>query len=144
MPNTITPLEVREKFKQQLGAAKLEANVQAFWGADPAYYLPERKELEGFLEHNINFQAGGMGAGFDCDDYAYAVKGLIGIWNLGRARVRSSWCVGVIFGQFNWMAGEHAANWFIDKAGVINLIEPQDHTFHTVQECNGNVKLILL
>ena len=144
MPTTLTPAQVRNTFKQGLSAAKLDPRVQAFWGADPQYYLPDRKEIELFLLHNINFQPGGLGTGFDCDDFAYAVKGLIGIWNLNRAGLQTSWCVGVIFGRFTWMPGEHAANWYIDKRGIINLFEPQDHGFHTLQECIGDVKLVLL
>lgn len=144
MPKFATPTQIRDAFTKVLPVAKRDPNIQGFWGADPQYYLPDKQEIETFLANNINFPPADLGAGFDCDDYAYAVKGCIGLWNLNHARQNASWCVGVIFAKFNWVAGAHAANWFMDKTGTIALFEPQDHGFHTVNDIVGDVKLVLL
>ncbi|MCC6839904.1 MAG: lectin MOA-related protein [Flavobacteriales bacterium] len=144
MPTYASPSSIRDHFSVLLPPGKLHRDLQAFWGADPQYYLPEHKEIDLFLQHNINLAPPDLGIGFDCDDYAYAVKGCIGLWNLNRARIPASWCVGIIFGKFTWASGEHAANWYMNKNGVVELFEPQDHSFHPIRDCLGEVKLILL
>lgn len=126
MPDYASPQQIKQTAATVFPLELRDDRIQAFFGADPFFYLPTLQQMQEFLHYNVNLPPVDLGTGFDCDDYAYAVKGSIGLWNRNHAHVQASWCVGVIFARFAWMGNvEHAANWFIDKAGLLHLIEPQ-------------------
>lgn len=147
MPHFISPLEIRAKVTQLYPASKRAPDIQAFWGADAQLYLPDEFEVREFLRKSPHIPPGGGAPGFDCDDYSYAVKGAIGLWNVSGPRINTSWCVGVMFAQFNWMPNtDHAANWFMDKGLRFHLFEPQrpEDPFKDSTACTGHIKLILV
>lgn len=119
--------------------------LQAFFGADPSFYLPSYAELKTCMDRSFTFGPVDLGAGFDCDDYAYALKGTVTLWNRSFG-AQTSWCVGVIFARFPWMGGvEHAANWFIDKSGTLRLLEPQTKREYSATNVSArSIKLLLL
>ncbi len=145
MPDYASPYDIQRIVLAALPQHLWAPQMQAFFGADAWLYLPTTGEVSDFMQHRLNLPQAGLGEGFDCDDYAYAAKGLVGIWNREYARKPASWCVGVLFARFSWPPYEdHAANWFVDKSYTPYLFEPQTREIFPAAACQGNIKLILL
>jgi|GEM_PF-5621458 len=146
MPDYLNTAQIKRIAEQTLPPTYREPYVQAFFGADPSFYLPSLAQMKNFMKHAMILPPVDIGAGFDCDDYAYALKGSIGIWNRNYTKLQTSWCVGVIFARFSWMGDvDHAANWFIDKSGTLWLIEPQTRKeYPATSVASASIKLILL
>jgi hypothetical protein len=145
MADFATPYEIQKVVLDALPRRLWAPNMQAYFGADAWFYLPTVQEVDAFLQYYLNLPQTGLGEGFDCDDYAYAAKGLSGIWNREYAKMQASWCVGVIFARFAWPPFEdHAANWFVDKSFTPYLFEPQTRKIYAITDCQSDIKLLLL
>ncbi|MCB0395993.1 MAG: hypothetical protein KDD36_05040 [Flavobacteriales bacterium] len=71
--------------------------------SDHQYYAPPRQEIELYLKYNpllLNPNSPVAGTeGFDCDDFSFALKGQIALFNRNRAHQPHSWAVGLIWGH---------------------------------------------
>ncbi|MFH0734565.1 MAG: lectin MOA-related protein [bacterium] len=115
---------------------------------DAKYYAPARQEIENYLYHNgIRLMPNdplGNTEGFDCDDFAFALKGNIAIFNRNVARKPHSWAVGLIWGEFDWVPGPHVINWVFTRDNGLFLIEPQNGKLENFGRCKGNISLVVL
>ena len=113
--------------------------------SDSRYWAPPRAELEELA----GAVAGGdvlpsVGEAYDCDDYAFALKGLASQTNRQRGR-DAGLCFGIVWGQFAWLPGvSHAANWAVDDTGEVLWIEPQDGSLEPLDRCLGDISLLLV
>ncbi len=115
---------------------------------DELYYSPAKQEIENYLYYNRIIVAPndplGKTEGFDCDDFAFALKGNIAIFNRNTARQPHSWAVGLIWGEFEWVKGYHVINWVFTRDKGLFLIEPQNGKLEDFRRCTGNISLIIL
>lgn len=117
---------------------------------DKQYYVPTFNEFKTYIQYNkISISPTNPiqgGEGFDCDDYAFALKGHIGIFNKNVAKKNHSWAVGIILGHFAWINEYHAANWLLTRDHGLFLFEPQKYVdgFERFDKCIGSVKLVIL
>ena len=125
-------------------------NKQRIDFSDTEYYLPTLHEFKTYVHYNRitispNNPIKGT-EGFDCDDYAFILKGHVCIFNRNVAKKTHSWAVGIIWANFSWTPEGHATNWIVTRDRGLFLYEPQQYEkgFYRFDKCLGNVKLILL
>jgi hypothetical protein len=53
-------------------------------------------------------------------------------------------CVGMVWGDFDWVTGYHAVNWFVASDNIIRFIEPQTDTIYEASHCQGQVSLFVV
>lgn len=112
--------------------------------ADNDYYLPTQDELAFLLKQSHLDRLEWQKERFDCDDFAYALKGEISIHGFKANKLVAGFAVGIIWGNFDWADSiPHAVNWFIDSSGKLFFIEPQHDDIYEHTECSGS-DLILL
>jgi hypothetical protein len=146
--------EIKENIESMIKNAlsnKWAANKPCFLGfMDSAYYLPSYQAITNFLFRNpVNIHPSNPAfrtEGFDCDDYAFVLKGNACLYNRDVFKLRHGMAVGIIWGNFNWMPHNeyHAANWVITSDSGMWLIEPQNNQLFNFDQCLGNVQLVIL
>jgi len=115
--------------------------------SDSSLYLPTRDELERFLRENAVNDADDFDEGFDCDDYSFVLKGRAAIFGRRRLGLQHSMCLGITWGYFGWVQDGkafHCCNWVIENDKNFLWIEPQDGSFHRLDECAGGLTLMLV
>ena len=135
--------------------ARLSKQVRPFWAtdgrpkyagfADSRYYAATVTEIERFLRDTPLQPSGAFGEVFDCDDYAYVMKGAASLYARDVANLESGLCLGIVWASFSWKPDPfHACNWTLDDVGQLWWIEPQDHQRHAPTTCQGNLTLLLI
>lgn len=128
---------------------KWATNSSFFIGlSDELYYLPELEEFKKYIYKypillNPLDSINGT-EGFDCDDFSFALKGNVALFNRNVAKKTHSWAVGIIWGNFDWMREFHACNCIVSSDMGIVLVEPQTSKIYNLSHCTGNVKLVIL
>lgn len=135
-------------------ASTLSGILRPYWALDHRtfagfsdfqYYLPTPEELETFLKENpVKDPEATPDEGFDCDDYAYVLKGAACLSARRKWGVQHSMCLGIAWGNFKWRSGFHCCNWVIDAEGNFSWVEPQDSRFHQVADCEYGLTLIIV
>jgi hypothetical protein len=134
---------------------RLSRYVKPYWAADnrakyagfadSRYYAPTVQELEGFLRNTPLQPTVMFGEVFDCDDYAFVMKGAASLFARDLARLQTGLCLGIAWGNFAWKPDPfHACNWVIDADGHLWWVEPQDHRVHDIPQCRGDLTLLLI
>jgi hypothetical protein len=139
------------------GAVKLVLRkyVDSYWAvgqtpryagfADQQYYLPSQGEIGALLRDIPRQPLGFFGEVFDCDDYAFVMKGAVSIYARDTLRVQAGPCIGIAWGRFAWKPEPfHACNWAIDDQHNFSWLEPQDRTVHKPTECFGGLTLLIV
>lgn len=112
--------------------------------ADNRYYLMDYNATLNYLKRIRIRHRQDLGEGFDCDDFAYVLKGRMCLYGRDKLNAKHSLCIGIAWGHFEWVKNEnHAVNWMIDRSKKFYWIEPQNRTIHCADECKGNLQLIL-
>jgi hypothetical protein len=111
---------------------------------DGYFYLPTLAEVQQILVASQLDRRTWLAERFDCDDFAYVLKGEMSIHAYDSGDLRYGLCVGMVWGDFDWVAGYHAINWFIASDMVLRLIEPQSDTVYDVSHCLGRISLLLV
>lgn len=112
---------------------------------DSQYYAPSRNELEQFLRDTPLQRVGNFGEVFDCDDYTYVMKGAASLYARDFAKISFGLCIGIAWGNFSWKPDPfHACNWAVTDDGMLQWIEPQNHSLHVLNACRGDLTLILI
>ena len=112
--------------------------------ADTRYYLMDLQATRKYLKRIHISHRQDLGEGFDCDDFAYVLKGRMCLYGRDKLNVQHSLCIGIAWGYFKWVPNKnHAVNWMIDTSRKFHWIEPQDRTIHPAEECEGSLQLIL-
>ena len=127
---------------------KTKKNEMVYRFADGRYYLPTLQEFSLFLQREkvqlLNRDPLRGTEGFDCDDFSFALKGKVALYNRNQSRKMHSWSMGIIWGRFSWINEDHACNWVMLRDGSLRLVEPQNNRLYTFNHCTGKVQLILL
>lgn len=111
--------------------------------ADNNYYLPTHDEIQFILEESQLERRHWLEDRFDCDDFAFVLKGEISSHTYKAGQLKCGLCFGIAWGHFAWVNEYHAANWFLDADNQLFFIEPRWDTFHRVEHCRGGIDLIL-
>lgn len=110
---------------------------------DEQFYLPSLDEVAWILGESQLDRRTWLQNRFDCDDFAYVLKGEMSSHAYANAELTCGLCVGIAWGYFDWLEGNHAVNWFIDSTGALGFIEPQDDRMFPAASCKGNLYLLL-
>jgi len=112
--------------------------------ADSRYYLMDLNATRQYLKRIRIRGRPDLGEGFDCDDFAYVLKGRMCLYGRDKLNALYSLCTGIAWGYFEWVPNEnHAVNWMIDKSKNLYWIEPQNRTIYPAGKCIGNLQLLL-
>ncbi len=111
---------------------------------DGSYYLPTTQEVQQILTNSQLDRRTWMAERFDCDDFAYVLKGEMSVHAYDTGDLRFGLCVGMVWGRFDWINGYHAVNWFVDPNGVLRFIEPQTDVIYESTSCQGEISLLVV
>lgn len=111
---------------------------------DGSFYLPTVKEVQHILKSSQLDRRQWMEERFDCDDFAYVLKGEMSVHAYESNDLRFALCVGMVWGDFDWVQGYHAVNWFIASDREIRFIEPQSDEIYDLTHCQGKISLLLV
>lgn len=135
---TNTSLEaVKQRLGKQLSPYWMKGRNYAGF-ADDEYYLTDPKEVRPLLDQLIITPPKFPTQRFDCDDYAFVLKGMVSLFARDSAVITASPCIGLAWGEFRWMGKVfHACNWVLDSSGTFSWIEPQTRELYNLEECVG-------
>lgn len=111
---------------------------------DGSFYLPTLAEVQQILVASQLDRRRWMEERFDCDDFAYVLKAEMSVHAYESSALRFGLCVGVVWGDFDWVQGFHAVNWFIDATRTLRFIEPQSDEVYPLERCRGDISLLLV
>lgn len=111
---------------------------------DASYYLPTLAEVRQILRASRLDRRTWLAERFDCDDFAYVLKGEMSAHAYDAGELRFGLCVGIVWANFKWVDGYHAVNWFVASDQKLRLIEPQDDAIHGPSDCKGGIALLLV
>lgn len=111
---------------------------------DSNYYLPTQQEIQTILSASQVDRHKWISDKFDCDDFAYALKGEMSTHAYETTDLKYGLCVGIVWGNFDWVEGYHAINWCITSEEKLLLIEPQNDNFYPSSHCTDGVSLLLV
>jgi len=100
---------------------------ETIFALDVQFYLPTVYEVKNILESSRVGRMDYTSEGFDCDDFAFGVKGEFSLYayrNLGK-NLNCGFAFGVMSGNFEWEAGPHMACFFVAQNRRIYLVEPR-------------------
>jgi len=113
--------------------------------ADSEYFTADIDELRQFLRNTPLQPVAAFGEVFDCDDYAFVLKGAASLYARDSGRLTAGLCVGIAWGSFTWKSEpRHACNWSVDSDNDFWWIEPQDNGLYPLSECSGDLEMILI
>ncbi len=140
---TVVPASSLGGVVRQLLQGKLGDDPGIRFG-DGSFYLPTLDEVKKILSESRLDRNIWTEERFDCDDFAYVLKGEMSQHAYQAKDLRFGLCVGMVWGNFAWVQGYHAVNWMLDASQTLRFIEPQDDTIHEVSECQGDISLLLV
>lgn len=131
--------------------ALIRAALGDRFGADPGlrlgdseFYLPTVDEVTQILVASQLDRRTWLEERYDCDDFAYCLKGEMSAHAYDAGALRFGLCVGIVWANFSWVEGFHAVNWFIASDEQLRLIEPQTDEIYAASECRGDISLLLV
>lgn len=111
--------------------------------SDELLVLPTREQVEEFLNFNrVHLNSSGQFS--DCDKFSKLLVSQSVKWIDKDPEADVYWCFGTAWGEFSWMDGFHACNFFIDDQRNLWWVEPQDNSIHHLSECTGNLTLMVV
>ena len=124
-------------------SGKMHPSTTVRYG-DGTYYLPTLQEMQHLLATSQSDRRTWTAERFDCDDFSYVLKGEAAAHSYDCADFRFGLCLGIVWGDFDWVTGYHAVNWFIDSRNTLYLIEPQTDAIYSADHCVGNIGLLVV
>jgi hypothetical protein len=135
MGQYISTVVLKQAMGRQLRSLWSKSRNYAGFG-DEEYYLPSVAEVQALLAQIAIAPAALTQSWFDCDDYAFVLKGLMALASREQQDLRAAPCIGVAWGKFSWMGGAfHACNWFVDDGGELLWLEPQTMGTFDLPQC---------
>jgi hypothetical protein len=110
---------------------------------DGSFYLPTVDEVKFILEASQLDRRTWVAERFDCDDFSYVLKDEMSAHAYDTGALKFGLCVGMVWGNFEWVQGYHAVNWFIDSENTLHFIEPQTDQIYDTSKCRGGISLLL-
>lgn len=142
MPPTITHITLSRYASDHMTPLPGTVKRTLVQASDPLMELPTQAVLLEIVEaiksdmpHAEDYTENGK---FDCDDFAYAFKGLATRWYQKKRPTLLPMAIGVSWGRFQFFGnGEyHALNWvFLADDQKLYWIEPQFLRSKTFEEC---------
>ena len=112
---------------------------------DGSYYLPTRAEIEAIMRASQSDRRMWLQERFDCDDFAYVLKGEISAHAYDTEEHRYGLCSGIVWGYFDWIVQPfHAVNWVLTSDTTLWLIEPQTDAIYPAERCTGGITRLLV
>lgn len=118
--------------------------------SDTRYYLPtpaEFKHVAGLNAVRVSHITSNA-PHFDCDDFAFAFKGRLGLHTNTMRGLDASLCVGIAWAKFRWATGPHACNWVVTDDGTLAWFEPQSgfgrHLFDVTECIEDSLRLLII
>ena len=111
---------------------------------DQKYFIPAEDRIREITSASLQHHQQYYAERFDCDDFAFVLKGEFCLHSFKNAELEFSLCAGILWGEFSWVPTQHAINWAIiapkeDGADFeIVLIEPQGDVFYNSTEYKNN------
>jgi hypothetical protein len=99
------------------------------------------------------YKASGLSSGmyttetFECDDFSYVLKAAAArqsYIDTAATQLQRGYAVGLIFGQSKDGGDGHAVNFFVDYAGNLKLIEPQNGSIQSAELWNYTPTFMLI
>lgn len=140
---TIGTAEVRQIINSQLRGKLQPQLVQGAAGiylADNTYYCPSVYETSQILQRTAVDKRTWTENRFDCDDFAYVLKGEFSKAAYENKNRKLAYCVGIVWGN---LPGPHAINWVINDDKRLRFIEPQRDTIYFPGVNDGNIYLMV-
>ncbi len=129
---------------QRALAGKLANDHEIHYG-DTHFYLPTLAEVALILQASHLDRKKWMQERFDCDDFAYVLKGEMSAHAYDAPDLHLGLCSGIVWGCFDWTGDEfHAVNWAVTSDEVVWLIEPQTDDIYPIERCTGGISLLLV
>jgi hypothetical protein len=139
----VAPASSLDGLVRQSLLGKLAADPGIRFG-DGSFYLPTLQEVQQILTASRLDRETWMEERFDCDDFAYVLKAEMSVHAYKSGDMKFGLCVGMVWGNFDWVDGYHAVNWFVDNNSTLRFIEPQDDVIHDMEHCQGQISLLLV
>lgn len=127
------------------------AREDAVYGLDGRVYLPTLREAIAILADSRVSRMDYNTEQFDCDDFAFGVKGEFSLFAYSEPELLCSVAFGVISGEFLWEEGDHVACFSVlandEGQPEIRLVEPKKYTeassgmrdwMHTAEQFRGH------
>jgi hypothetical protein len=142
----ISTPQLRASLREQLRPYWVPNTKSRYAGfSDSRYYAPTGDEIKKFLDETPLQPTDPFGEVFDCDDYAFVMKGAASLYARDVAKLECGLCIGISWAKFAWKPDPfHACNWTFDSNGRLWWIEPQDHELHALTSCKGDLTLIII
>jgi hypothetical protein len=140
---TVVSVNTVEGAVQQHLTGKFSSDSVIRYG-DGTYYLPTVQEVEQILAASQSDRRTWLEERFDCDDFAYVLKGEMSVHAYDTGDISFGLSVGMVWGNFDWVTGYHAVNWFVASDGVLRFIEPQSDTIYDASHCQGGISLLVV
>ena len=142
-PGSVASKNTVEGVVQQYLSGKFSGDPGIRYG-DGTYYLPTLQEVQLILSESQANRRTWLEERFDCDDFAYVIKGEMSVHAYDTGDIKYGLSVGIVWGNFDWVSGYHAVNWFVASDGVLRFIEPQTDLIYDASRCQGGISLLLL
>jgi len=139
----ISSNSLKNKLGVKLGSYFAKKRYRYAGFSDNEFYIPTRLEIETFLNDNPIKPGNLSDESFDCDDYAFVLKGSVSLYVRNSGQYTASMCIGIAWGMFQWAEELHACNWALDSDFNLIWIEPQNGEIHDLHECRGNLELLI-
>ncbi len=110
--------------------------------ADTQYYLSTDAEIKQVVQASHGERWRWIPERFDCDDFAYVLKAFFSSIAYKTDKLSCGLCAGIIWGRFRWLDEFHACNWYLNPQQEFKLIEPQNGTVYSANDCLGDVTFV--
>ena len=105
---------------------------------DTGFMLPEIDVLRDLVDYDPIIPAArpfSREQAFDCEEYAQHFKAKCAIYNLYHTDSNFPLAIGIVWGEFTWVDGFHAANCVVLDDLTVMLIEPQMPELFAIDQC---------
>lgn len=138
----LTLNEVKDIIKKQVvDAGKTHANFKDYYG-DSSYYCPPTADVQALLTKSRTDALTWTRSIFDCDDFAFVLKGEVARDNYRNLSRRLPYCFGIVWG-YNLGGGHHAMNWVITDDLKFKLVEPQNDSIRIPGANDDDIYMII-
>jgi len=109
--------------------------------SDDEYFLPSISQVKSMTGKYL--QDLKPSTSLDCDDYSFIAKGMAAKYMRDVIQEDTSMCFGIVWAEFGWVSGFHAANWFVSDDLHFYWFEPQTNEVKPFSEISKNLRLLI-
>ncbi len=128
---------LRTKVIDALEDAGAQVEPLATFYADNSYYLPTQDDMKRVVAEVMTQSVGkftlaavaptgNVPERFDCDDFAFAMKGLVAMRAYSETTLgQLAWAFGILIGDFRYIGAEHAVCFFVGDDQKVYIVDPR-------------------